>query len=111
MVLKKDLQTFYSSGPEKDQLEASAVVLQLLLFGIDRLWWRLRLGWWLLIFLLCSKWGLLMFLLCSKWWLEDRRLVVACQLVKKAVVYQSDGRSSQTKDLKVLICCVNFFRL
>ena len=50
-----------------------------------------------------------------RWCLEERRLVVACQLVKTAAVCQSVGSSSQTEDfqrsLRVLICCVDFLRL
>ena len=48
-------------------------------------------------------------------WLEDRQLVLACWLVKTAVVCQSVGSSSQTEDfrrsLEVLICCVDFLCL
>ena len=50
-----------------------------------------------------------------RWWLEERRLVLAFQLVKMARAFQSVGSSSQTEDfcrsLKVLICCVGFLRL
>ena len=34
-----------------------------------------------------------------RWWLEERRLVLVCQLVKTVLVCQSVGSSSQTKDL------------
>ena len=47
-------------------------------------------------------------------WLE-RHLVVACQVVKMAVVCLSVGSSSQIEDfrrsLRVLICCVDFVHL
>ena len=46
-----------------------------------------------------------------QWWFEERKLVLVCQLVKTAVVYQSVGSSLQTEDFrcfKVLICCVGF---
>ena len=43
-----------------------------------------------------------------RWWLEERGLVLACRLVKRAAVYQSVGSSSQIEDfcrsLKVLLC-------
>ena len=32
------------------------------------------------------------------WWLEEKQLVLVCQLVKNAAVFQSVGRSSQTED-------------
>ena len=41
--------------------------------------------------------------------------MLACELVKMALVCQSVGSSSQTEDfrrsLKVLICCVDFLSL
>ena len=48
-----------------------------------------------------------------RWWMEERGLVLMCQLVKTAEVYQYVGSSSQTEDrsLKVLICCVGFLHL
>ena len=48
-------------------------------------------------------------------WLEERWLMLECQLVNTAVVCKSVGSSSQTEDfqrsLKVPICCVDFLRL
>ena len=44
-------------------------------------------------------------------WLEERQLVLVCQLMKMVVVCQSAGRSSQLKSLKVLICYAGFLRL
>ena len=33
-----------------------------------------------------------------QWWLEERQLVLMCQLVKMVAVCQSVGSSSQTED-------------
>ena len=45
-----------------------------------------------------------------QWWLEERQLVLVCQLVKTVVMCQSVRSPSQTEDfqrsLKELICCV-----
>ena len=50
-----------------------------------------------------------------QWWFEERQLVLVCQLVKTAVVYQSVGSSLQTEDFrrsfKILICWVGFLCL
>ena len=49
-----------------------------------------------------------------RWWLE-RWLMVACRLVKKVAVCQSVGSSALRKyfqrNLRVLICCVDFLLL
>ena len=49
------------------------------------------------------------------WWLEEGQLVLACRLVKTAMVCQSVGSSSHTEDfqrnLRVLTCCVGFLCL
>ena len=48
-------------------------------------------------------------------WLEERCLVVACQLVKTAVVCRSVGSSPLNVDseriLRVLTCCIDFLSL
>ena len=53
--------------------------------------------------------------LVVRWWLEERQLVLACQLVKTAAVCQSADSSALRicfrRSLKVLICCVDFLRL
>ena len=36
----------------------------------------------------------------QQWWLEQRRLVVACRLVKMATLCQSVGGSSQIEDFR-----------
>ena len=50
-----------------------------------------------------------------RWWLEERQLVLACQLIKIAVQCLPAGNSSQIegfqRNLKVLKCHTSFLRL
>ena len=99
--LDKDPEIVYNSSSEKDKLEAWQVFYCSCCLTLDDsgggCGWAgdvLAVGW------------------C---WLEERRLVVACQLVKTAVVCQSTGSSALRvcfrKSFKVLICCVDFLFL
>ena len=51
-----------------------------------------------------AKAGLVVANLVKQWWLEERRLLLVCQLVKMAAVCQSGRSSSQTEERVEELC-------
>ena len=102
-------------GPKKDLQIVTAVVLKRTNRRLGRC--STAAAIWNLLPAEETEAGLVMTdVLAVRWWrMEERQLVLACQLVKTAAVCQSVGSLSQTKDLqrslKVLICLVGFLCL
>ena len=82
---KKDLYIVYSSGPEKDGLEAMAVVLLWLLFGD---------GWVEAAGLFAAD-----VLAVRLWWLEERQPVLVCQSVSSWSQIEDFQRSLKVLDM------------